>query len=80
MGVAQKQNRADYCASRIAACVAVIHGGGNFPRYHDFGGLFAFSIELAVQGLIRAAIKVQIPVKAVLGHHDLHHEGLQIFH
>ena len=64
----------------MAACVAVIHGGGNFPRYHNFGGLFAFSIELAVQGLIRAAVEPQIPVKAVLGHHDLHHEGLQIFH
>lgn len=61
----------------IAACVAVIHGGGNFPRYHDFGGLLAFSIELAVQGLIRVAIEPQVPVEAVLGYHD---PGDECFH
>ena len=51
----------------MAACVAVIHGGGNIPRYHDFGGLLAFSIELAVQGLIRTAVEPQIPIKSILG-------------
>ena len=53
----------------------MIYGGGNIPRYHDFGGLLAFSIELAVQGLIRAAVEPQIPVEAVLGYHDPGDEG-----
>jgi len=28
----------------MAACGATIHGGGIFPRDHDFGGCFPFSL------------------------------------
>lgn len=28
-----------------------------------------------MQGLIRIAVEAQIPVEAILGHDDLHHEG-----
>lgn len=64
----------------MAACGATIHSGGTTRRNNDFCVRLAFTLKFAVQGLVRVAIKVQIPVKAVLGRHDLHHEGLQIFH
>ena len=59
----------------MAACGAVIHGGGNIPRNHDFRCLLAFSLQLAVQRLVRVSVEPQIPVEAVLGHHDFDYEG-----
>ena len=59
----------------IAACGAVIHGGGNIPRYHDFRVCLTLSLKFAVQGLVRITVEPQIPVKSILGYHDLHHEG-----
>ena len=59
----------------MAACGAVIYGGGMLPRYHNFGGLFAFSPQLAVQRFVRVAVESQIPIESVFGNHNLHHEG-----
>ena len=59
----------------IAICGAAIHGGGNIPRNHDFRIGFAFSLQLAVQRLVRVAVEAKIPVKSVLGHHDFDYKG-----
>lgn len=55
----------------MAACAAVINGGGNIPCYHNFGILLATVFPLTAQGLIRAAVEPQVPVEAVLGNKNL---------
>ena len=59
----------------MAACGATIHSGGNIPRNHDFRVCLPFSLELAVQRLVRITVESQIPVETVFGHHDFDHKG-----
>ena len=46
----------------MEACGATIPGGGTAGRNQDFCVGFAFSLQLAVQRLVRVAIKDQVPV------------------
>ena len=64
-----------YFSSLMAAWAAIIHGGGKFPRHHDFCALPAFSADLTVKGLIGITVEAEIPVEAVPGHHNFGDEG-----
>ena len=68
-------HKSNYLDSLIAACGTTIHGGGTRRGNRDFCVGLAFSLQLAVQRLVRVAVEAQIPVKSVLEYHDLHHEG-----